>query len=97
VTITVRLTDEAERDVRDAASWYERQCLGLGHEFLNQLLFARDRIAANPLAYQPVYGQIRRVPMRRFPFAIMYVVAGSEVSVLAVMHCRRNPVRWKSL
>jgi plasmid stabilization system protein ParE len=96
VTVTVRLTDEAERDIRDAALWYERQRLGLGHEFLDQLLLTRDRIAANPEAYQPVHGVIRRAPMRRFPFSVMYMVLDSEVNILAVMHFSRDPARWKS-
>lgn len=31
---TVRLRKEAELDLEDAASWYESQRVGLGHDFL---------------------------------------------------------------
>lgn len=34
----VRLREEAERDLVMAASWYEEQRAGLGHEFLDKVL-----------------------------------------------------------
>jgi hypothetical protein len=35
VTRVVRLRDEADQDLAAAASWYEQQRGGLGHEFLD--------------------------------------------------------------
>lgn len=37
---TVRLREEADQDLAAAASWYERQRPGLGHEFLAEALAA---------------------------------------------------------
>ena len=45
----VRLRDEADRDLTDAASWYEQQHEGLGHEFLDDAQSLFDRIGEEPL------------------------------------------------
>jgi hypothetical protein len=44
MTHFVRLRNEADRDLTDAASWYEQQRKGLGHEFLDDALSVFDRI-----------------------------------------------------
>ena len=36
--LTVRLREEADRDVNAAAAWYEKQRRGLGHDFLDEVL-----------------------------------------------------------
>jgi hypothetical protein len=35
MTLFVRLREEADRDLAAAATWYEHQRVGLGHEFLD--------------------------------------------------------------
>lgn len=46
---TVRLREEADRDLAAAASWYEQQREGLGHEFLDEALAAFKLVAEQPL------------------------------------------------
>jgi plasmid stabilization system protein ParE len=36
MTVEVRLRPEAERDLADAAGWYEQQRAGLGQQFLDE-------------------------------------------------------------
>jgi len=45
---TVRLREEAEHDLEEAASWYESQKPGLGHNFLNIVEQALNSITQNP-------------------------------------------------
>lgn len=94
--MTVRLRPEAESDVADAARWYEAQSPGLGSEFLDELLRTSVSISERPELYPRASGEVRRAAVRRFPFGVFYVVNESEVVVLAVMHGRRAPFRWKS-
>lgn len=96
MTFSVRLTEEAEQDLQGAASWYELHRLGLGHDFLDEFLATEARISANPTGYQLVYGHVRRAFMRRFPFAVMYLVRNTEIWVIGVMHFRRDPKQWQS-
>ena len=49
-----------------------------------------------PLAYPRVHGETRRAVVRRFPYAIYFRPVSDEVVVLAVMHGRRLPRRWRS-
>lgn len=94
--MTVRLRPEAEADVSDAARWYEAQRSRLGSEFLDEVLRTLSSISEHPDLYPRVSGDVRRAVIRRFPFGVFYVMDESEVVVLAVMHGRRAPARWKS-
>jgi hypothetical protein len=69
----VRLRDEADRDLTDAASWYEEQREGLGHEFLDDAQSLFDRIGEEPLNFPIVYRNARRAVMNRFPFCIYFL------------------------
>lgn len=70
----VRLREEADRDLAAAASWYERQREGLGHEFLDEALSAFQLISEQPLTYPVVHRSTRRALMTRFPFGIFFRV-----------------------
>ena len=38
----------------------------------------------------------RRYVMRHFPYALIYVVSGEEIRILAVAHHGRRPGYWRS-
>jgi plasmid stabilization system protein ParE len=44
----------------------------------------------NPLIYPIVDGDLRRAPLRRFPYALFYLIEDGEVIVVALMHHRRR-------
>jgi plasmid stabilization system protein ParE len=91
----VRLREEADRDLAAAASWYEQQREGLGHDFLDEALSAFRLIADQPLTYPVVHRDTRRALMTRFPFGIYFRVEQSQIVVLAVVHGSRHPRRWQ--
>lgn len=95
MTLEIRLRPEAELDLADAASWYEQQCVGLGHQFLDEAMASLSAIAESPLIYPTVHRNTRRALMHRFPFGVYYRVDSSAVVVVAIMHGSRNPQRWK--
>ena len=53
-------------------------------------------IDRNPEQFGQVHGEIRRALVRRFPYAIYYVLESDQVSVIACVHTRRHPRRWQS-
>ena len=57
---------------------------------------ALTRIISNPNSFPIVYQNLRRVVVRRFPFALFYEVGAEEVQVMAVFHSRRDPEIWKA-
>ena len=48
MTYIIRLREEAELDLEDAASWYESQRSGLGQDFLDTVLQSLELIEQNP-------------------------------------------------
>ena len=91
----VRIRPEAERDVRAAFSWYEKQRFGLGPELVTELDAVYERLAENPYLYADIRNGVRRAIVRRFPYAVLYLVAETEVRVLSVVNMARNPAVWE--
>lgn len=89
------LTPDAEADLDGAFGWYEEQVSGLGQAFLATFEEHLARIDKNPRQYQELYRGVRRAVMRRFPYAIFYLIERADVVVLAVEHQARDPEHWK--
>jgi plasmid stabilization system protein ParE len=85
----------AEADISEAALWYEDRAVGLGAEFLRAADAAIVGLRRMPERFPRVYGDVRRVLVRRFPYAFYFVPSGDAVVVIACMHVRRDPRRWK--
>ncbi|HYX31439.1 MAG TPA: type II toxin-antitoxin system RelE/ParE family toxin [Pyrinomonadaceae bacterium] len=92
----IRFSPEADTELAEAREWYGRQRENLDVEFMQCIDAALLRIKDNPSQFPVVYQTLRRVVVRRFPFAIFYDVTPDEIQVLAVFHSRRDPQRWKS-
>jgi hypothetical protein len=50
---------------------------------------------ADRLALEGVSEEVRRAPLRRFPFGVIYVVMEDIFWVVAVAHARRRPGYWR--
>ena len=87
---------EAEAELLDARAWYEGERAGLGAIFAAAVETTVTAILQNPLAYPRVKGDTRRALVRQFPYAVYFRPTDDEIIVLAVMHGRRNPRRWRS-
>ena len=92
----IRLLEEAQRELEDAADFYNRECPGLGYEFADEIYRAIDRIEDNPVAWQPLSQRTRRCLTHRFPYAVIYQLRPELILVVAIMHLHRHPDTWKS-
>jgi len=90
-----QLTREAEGDLAEAFDYYEAQLSGLGHEFVATVEHQLERIVENPAQYQVLHRDVRRAVVRRFPYAVFYLVDAEVVVVLAIEHQARDPEHWK--
>jgi len=86
----------AAADIEEAYRWYKRQSAELADRFLVAVQSAVDDIVAHPNMYPVVHRNTRRVFVRRFPYGVFYRLYGEVVVVIAYMHGRRDPLRWKS-
>jgi toxin ParE1/3/4 len=82
----------------EAVRWYETHRAGLGREFLEATDSLVARIAETPQVGALVPGisdqSIRRRPLRRFPYHVVYVELADRLQVLAIAHDRRRPGFW---
>jgi plasmid stabilization system protein ParE len=93
--IRVEVRAEAERDIFDAAVWYEQEREGLGFRFEEELAKVLDRLADNPLQFIVLERGVRRAQMGIFPYAVYFRVDADVVIVLGVLHLHRHPNAWK--
>lgn len=99
MTRGVRFLPEATQELVDAALWYEGRRVGLGAEFLESVETALAMIARWPNAaprapFVPEFFNIRRTPVSRFPYGIVYVTDAELIRVLAIAHDARQPFYW---
>ena len=84
----------AERELNDAAHYYELESPGLGAAFIAEVERSCGQIIEHPAAASVVRGAIRRRLLRRFPYGILYSARGDIVRILAVMNLKRRPTYW---
>ncbi len=86
---------EAEAEVQAAFDWYEEQSDGLGFEFLRAIDACLSGVPRNPFAYTVVHEpNVRRALVRRFPYALFYLVDDDVIAVIAVFNVKRHPIDW---
>ncbi|MCC6317523.1 MAG: type II toxin-antitoxin system RelE/ParE family toxin [Gemmatimonadaceae bacterium] len=90
------LRSEAKDELRQAFDWYEERRIGLGFEFLRTVRVVLAAIERAPEHFPVALDDIRKAPLRRFPYVVYFVVLPAGVSVFAIHHARRHPRRWTS-
>ena len=83
---TVRPTSAASADLLAAHDWYELRSLGLGKDFVRMVDAAFASIGRRPELFPPVHRGLRRVLLRRFPYAVFYGIDADAFRVVAVLH-----------
>lgn len=85
----------AERELNDAASYYEAEGAGLGAAFLGEVERAIAAIAQFPDSGTQMSEVVRRKLVRRFPYGVLYSVDAEELRILAIMNLHRRPFYWR--
>jgi hypothetical protein len=84
----------AQTEIYDAIDWYESQQLGLGEEFYNYLQgyfeTLKNRNVNFSIKRKPVY---RELPLKRFPYVIIYEKIKNTVIVYSVFNTHQHPIK----
>lgn len=88
------VSDRAAREIGEAFEWYEDQLPGLGGQFVQMLDAQFAVFARSPALYPQTQRGVRRALLPRFPYSVFYASKGEIVSILAVVHTARSPLRW---
>jgi toxin ParE1/3/4 len=92
--VRVTFNELAERELNDAAQYYEVERPDLGKAFITEVQRCTQEVVDHPLAGAVVGTVVRRRMCQRFPYALLYAVNDEEIRILAVMHVRRRPGYW---
>lgn len=96
----VLLHDEARLEMREAADHYDLGREGRGDVFVDAVVARAEDVARMPgIAHRepdaPADIDVRRVLLRRHPYALILVVESAESMLLiAVAHEKREPGYW---
>ena len=97
----IRVEDAARNELRVVVAWYEERRRGLGGEFFAEVEHTLDLIERHPglgasVPRVPIERGTRRLPLRRFPYTIVYREAETEIQIIAFSHSSRKPGYWSS-
>jgi len=93
--MTFRFNDEALAEYIAAGQYYNRQVLGLGDEFADEIEAGIQAILTAPLTWRIIEDDVRRYLVRRFPYGLYYTLEGEVVVIWAVKHLHREPDYWQ--
>jgi len=97
--LKVRVSTEANKELIEAAAWYELEVPGLGNQLIDAFEQATIRLSeANP-PLVPAIGEAarlgaKRLVLQRFPFSIVTIADNQAITVVAFVHHSRKPGYW---
>jgi len=92
----VIFTRAASAELIDAQDWYENEAPGLGRRFRQAVDAVIERMSASPRQFPVIYRNVRRALLRRFPYALMFVIDPDDtLTVIACFHGSRDPAHWQ--
>jgi hypothetical protein len=96
VTPRLLFRPEARAEMLEAQSWYDVRVPGLGTEFALAVAAGAAAISRFPDACPLVHGRVRKAVLRRFPYALLYVMDDDSILIIACYHHRRDPRGWQT-
>lgn len=86
----IRLLESAKEDLRAGWSFYERNGAGLGDYFLDCIQADVRSLRIYAGIHETAEG-LHRMLVKRFPFAVYYLIEEEVVDIYAILDCRRDP------
>lgn len=87
---------EALFELEESADFYAERQRGLEVRFIDAVYSAIHRACEAPERWRVFDGDIRRVLVHVFPYAVLYSIEDDFLYLIAVMHCSREPGYWKN-
>jgi plasmid stabilization system protein ParE len=97
--MTIEVRPAAQDDARHEMLYYDGLQVGLGRDFVSDLLDAYKVIQRQPqsfgrVQFSPSGREIRQYILRRFPYSVVYEILPGRIAVLAIIHHSRGPGYW---
>jgi len=89
----LEISVKARKDVEAAVNWYNAQIPKLGKKFVNEFRDSLGYIQNYPFAFKEFDGVNREVPLKIFPYLIIYEVQEYKIIILGVFNTHQNPTK----
>lgn len=92
----VSIHPQAEAELVDGASYYAKGAnVALGEAFIAEFSRAVELLREHPKLGAHWRGSLRRLPLRRFPYSIVYHESQQTLRIVAIAHQSRRPGYWR--
>jgi toxin ParE1/3/4 len=78
-----------------ATGYYGHIEAELGDRFISAVEAAIARLRSNPEMFRRFEGDMRKVPVEGFPYAVIYCIEEQGLNLVSVMHSSRQPGYWR--
>ena len=95
----VRPSSFAQAEIENYLRRYEAESSGLGDRLWRDIQATVEVIGEHPAIGERVRRireVVRRVPLRHFPFFVVYRERANDVQIVALAHMSRRPTYWRS-
>lgn len=86
---------DTDAEVTEAVQFYEARSPGLGWALIEEVQRSLAQIVATPDAYQQIGRRVRRKPLWRFPYNLIYAIYPDRIRIVAFAHQKRRPFYWR--
>ncbi|MCZ4317754.1 type II toxin-antitoxin system RelE/ParE family toxin [Aequorivita viscosa] len=87
----ILIEEDAKFDIAEGYDWYSKISIKISESFLFEIKKIMDYLSRNTFLFQLVYKYFRQVPIKKFPFVILYKVDPDNVKILRVFPTNMNP------
>ena len=88
----LQVSEKSEIEIQTAKVWYEKQSVGLGEKFADEIKESIDSLL-NPIAdHKLVFKNLRRILLHRFPYIVYYIRDEQNflIEIIAVLHNKQS-------
>ena len=92
---TIAFLPEAEDEFCEAFLWYSERSPLAADAFRDEFFQAIDGLSETAGDWPKDEAGTHRYHLKHFPYTVMYEMAGTHVTVMAIAHQRRRPRYWQ--
>ncbi len=90
----VEFIEPAVIELDDAIAYYNVQIAGLGKKFFEEVLSSIRLISKFPSAWPKYSNHTYKIPLRNFPYNLIFSIKKNKIFIIAVAHHHREPEYW---
>jgi len=91
---TVIVEDRAETEIKNAFFWYLERKESIALQFYEAVTKAMNTIVASPKIGNPLSLRLRKFPVGKFPYNMIYREDTEAIYIVTLSHHKRRPEHW---